>query len=87
MLQLFLMVLALSELKAALDRLSLSSLSNRMSQEVERFVTSGAITKYDLNFDTTQLGKLGIECVLYFAIGLEEVTLTITSTYDTDLIS
>lgn len=79
--------LALSELKAALDRLSLSSLSNRMSQEVERFVTSGAITKYDLNFDTTQLGKLGIECVLYFAIGLEEVTLTITSTYDTDLIS
>lgn len=37
--------LALSELKAALDRLSLSSLSNRMSQEVERFVTSGAIAK------------------------------------------
>lgn len=79
--------IALGELEAALDRLSLSSLSNRMSQEVERFVSSGAITRYDLNFDTTQLGKLGVECVLYFAIGLEEVSITVTSTYDTDLVS
>lgn len=79
--------IALSELKVALDRLSLSSISNRMSQEVERFVTSGAITRYDLNFDTTQLGKLGVECILYFAIGLEEVSITVTSVYDTDLIS
>ena len=58
-----------------------------MTQEVERFVTSGAITRYDLNFDTTQLGKLGVECILYFAIGLEEVSITVTSTYDTDLVS
>lgn len=79
--------IALGELEAALDRLSLSALSNRMTQEVERFVTSGAITRYDLNFDTTQLGKLGVECILYFAIGLEEVSITVTSTYDTDLVS
>lgn len=79
--------IALGELEAALDRLSLSSLSNRMSAAVERFVTSGAITRYDLNFDTTQLGKLGVECVLYFAIGLEEVSITVTSVYDTDLVS
>ena len=79
--------IAFSELESSLDRLSLSSLSNRMTQEVESFVTSGAITRYDFNFDTTQLGKLGIECILYFAIGLEEVSITVTSTYDTDLIS
>ena len=79
--------IALGELEAALDRLSLSSLSNRMSTAVERFVTSNAITRYVLNFDTTQLGKLGIECVLYFAIGLEEVSITVTSVYDTELVS
>ena len=79
--------IALGELEAALDRLSLSSLSNRMSVAVERFVTSGAITRYTLNFDTTQLGKLGVECILYFAIGLEEVSITVTSVYDTDLVS
>ena len=79
--------IALGELEASLDRLSLSALSNRMTQEVERFVTSGAITRYDLNFDTTQLGKLGVVCILYFAIGLEEVSITVTSTYDTDLVS
>lgn len=79
--------MALGELESALDRLSLSSLSNRMDQEIDRFVSSGAITKYTLNFDTTQLGKLGIECILYFAIGLEEVAITVTSVYDTDLIA
>lgn len=79
--------IALRELEAALDRLSLSALSNTMSKELQSFVTSGAITRYDLNFDTTRLGKLGVDCVLYFAIGLEEVSITVTSTYDTDLIS
>lgn len=79
--------IALGELEAALDRLSLSSLSNRMSQEIDRFVSSGAITRYDLNFDTTKLGKLGVECILYFAIGLEEVSITVTSVYDTEIIS
>ena len=75
--------IALGELEGAMDRLSLNSLSNRMSQSIEKFVTSRAITRYDLNFDTTQIGKLGIYCTLYFAIGLEEVSLTITSVYDT----
>lgn len=79
--------LALAELEASLDRLSLSSLSNRMATEVDRFVTSRAITRYDLTFDTTQLGKLGVDCTLYFAIGLEEVSITITSVYDTDLVT
>lgn len=74
--------IALGELESAFDRLSLNSLSNRMSTEVERFVTSRAITRYEFAFDTTQLGKLGIICTLYFAIGLEEVELTITSVYD-----
>lgn len=78
--------IALSELEAALDRLSLSSLSNRISQEIDRFVASSAITRYDLTFNTTQIGKLGIECVLYFAIGLEEVSLTVTSVYDVNLL-
>lgn len=78
--------IALDELEVALDRLTLSSLANRMIVELERFVTSGAITRYDLDFDTTQLGKLGVNCTLYFAVGLEEVTITVTSVYDTDLI-
>ena len=79
--------IALRELEAALDRLSLSALSNSMTTELQRFVTSNAITRFDLNFDTTRLGKLGVECILYFAIGLEEVSITVTSTYDTDLVS
>lgn len=79
--------IALAELEAPLDRLSLSSLSNRMSQEIDRFVSSNAITRYDLSFDTTQLGKLGIECILYFAVGLEEVSITVTSIYDVDMVA
>lgn len=79
--------IALNALNTAFDRLSLSSISNNMSRVVERFVTSGAITRYDFSFDTTQLGKLGVECTLYFAINLEEVSLTITSVYDTELLS
>lgn len=79
--------IALGELESALDRLSLNSLSNRMSQEVEKFVESRAITRYSFTFDTTQLGKLGVDCVLYFAIGLEEVSLTVTSIYDVNAIS
>lgn len=78
--------IALGELESAFDRLSLNSLSSRMSTEVERFVTSRAITRYEFAFDTTQLGKLGITCTLYFAIGLEEVNLTITSVYDTTIV-
>lgn len=74
--------IVLNELEGALDRLSLNSLSNKMSQEAERFVTSRAITRYDFTFDTTQLGKLGINCTLYFPVGLEEVSLTVTSVYD-----
>lgn len=77
--------IALGELESAFDRLSLNSLSSRMSTEVERFVTSRAITRYEFNFDTTQLGKLGVTCTLYFAIALEEVSLTITSVYDTTI--
>lgn len=79
--------IALGELEAALDRLSLNSLNSRMSTACDAFVTSRAITRYDLSFDTTQLGKLGITCTLYFAIGLEEVELTITSVYDTTAIT
>lgn len=79
--------IALGELESAFDRLSLNSLSSRMTTEVERFVTSRAITRYEFEFDTTQLGKLGINCTLYFAIGLKEVSLTITSVYDTSAIS
>ncbi len=79
--------IALDELEAALSRLSISSITNRMTTELDRFVTSDAVTRYDLNLDTTQLGKLGVECVLYFAIGLEEVSITVTSVYDTDLIT
>lgn len=79
--------IALGELEAALDRLSLNSLNSRMSAACDAFVTSRAITRYDLSFDTTQLGKLGIACTLYFAIGLEEVELTITSVYDTTAIT
>lgn len=78
--------IALDELEVALDRLTLSSLANRMNIELERFVTSGAITRYNLDFDTTQLGKLGVNCTLYFAVGLEEVVINVTSTYDTDII-
>ena len=79
--------IALGELESALDRLSINSLSSKMSQEVEKFVTSRAITRYDFTFDTTQLGKLGINCTLYFAVGLEEVELTVTSVYDTTAIA
>lgn len=78
--------IALKSLKSALDRLSLNSLSNTMSNTIQSFVTSRAISKFDLTFDTTQLGKLGVECVLYFPIGLEEVSLTVTSVYDTTAI-
>lgn len=74
--------LALEALEVALDRLSLASLSNSMSVAIDAFVTSGAITRYDLNFDTTVLGKLTINCTLYFAVGLEEVELVVTSIYD-----
>ena len=77
--------IALGELESAFDRLSLNSLSSRMQTEVERFVTSRAITRYEFEFDTTQLGKLGVTCILYFAIGLEEVALTVTSVYDTTI--
>lgn len=77
--------IALRELESVLDRLGLSSLSNSMTTELQRFVTSGAITRFTLNFDTTRLGKLDVECILYFAIGLEEVSITVTSTYDTEL--
>lgn len=79
--------IALAQLEAALDRLSLSALSNNISTQLDRFVSSNAITRYNLGFDTTQIGKLGIECILYFAIGLEEVSITVTSVYDTDLIA
>ena len=75
--------IAFSSLEMALDRLGLTAISNLMTTELDRFVTSGAITRYDLDFDTTILGKLGVTCTLYFAIGLEEVSLTISSTYDT----
>lgn len=75
--------IALAELESSLDRLGLNALNNSMSNALETFVSSKAITRYDLSFDTTQLGKLGIECVLYFAVGLEEVSLTVTSVYDT----
>lgn len=78
--------IALGELEAALDRLSLNSLSSRMSSVISKFVTSRAITKFDLSFDTTQLGKLGVACTLYFPIGLEEVEITVTSVYDTTAI-
>lgn len=78
--------IALDNLEIALDRLALSSMSNLMSTELNRFVTSNAITRFDLSFDTTQIGKLIIQCVLYFAIGLEEVDITISSTYDTTLL-
>lgn len=73
---------ALDAIESSLDRLSLNSLSNTMSQIVERFVASNAITRYNFDFDTTTLGKLDINCTLYFAIGLEEVALTVTSVYD-----
>lgn len=79
--------IALGEIESALDRLSLNSLSSRMSTVVGEFVTSRAITRYDFAFDTTQLGKLAITCNLYFAIGLEEVELTITSVYDTTVVA
>lgn len=78
--------IALAEIESALDRLSLNALNNNMSSALEAFVTSRAITRYDLSFDTTQLGKLGVDCVIYFAIGLEEVSLNITSVYDTTVL-
>jgi len=77
--------MALDVLEGTLDRLMLDTLSNNMSRELERFVESKAITRYDLQFSVEQLGKLNIVCNLYFAIGLEEVELLVTSTYDTDI--
>ena len=77
--------IALNNLEAPLDRLLLSAMSNTIRVELDKFVSSTAITRYDLKFDTTQLGKLGIECILYFAIGLEEVSITVTSVYDTEI--
>lgn len=76
--------LAIETLEMALDRLSLAALTSSMNSALDQFVTSGAITRYDLNFDTTTLGKLKINCVLYFAVGLEEVELIVTSVYDSE---
>lgn len=75
---------ALESLEVALDRLSLASVTSTMNAILDQFVTSGAITRYELNLDTTVLGKLTINCTLYFAIGLEEVELIVTSVYDTE---
>lgn len=74
--------IVLEALEVALDRLSLSSLSNTMTTTIDGFVTSGAITHYDLNLDTTVLGKLTVQVTLYFAVGLEEVQLIVSSVYD-----
>lgn len=79
--------IALTYLESTLDRLMLSSLSNEMSKIVNGFVTSNAITRYNFDFDVSQLGKLNINCTLYFVIGLEEVALTITSAYDTEVVA
>lgn len=77
--------LALKEIEAALDRLSLNSLTNSMTSVLEGFVSSSAITRYDLSLDASQLSKLDVNCVLYFAVGLEEVSLTVTSIYDVNI--
>ena len=77
--------LALGELENAVSRLMLNSLSSRMDTVLNQFVTSNAITRYELYFNIATLGRLDITCVLYFAIGLEEVSLTLSSTYDTEI--
>lgn len=76
--------LAYSMLEVALDRLTVTALSNDISRVLDDFVTSNAITRYDVDIDTTVLGTLGINVTLYFAIGLEEVQLVVTSIYDTE---
>lgn len=76
--------LAYNMLEVALDRLTVTALSNNIDSVLNDFVTSGAITRYDVNIDTTVIGTLGINVTLYFAIGLEEVQLVVTSVYDTE---
>lgn len=76
-----------SMIEASLDRLSLKSLINTIETDINSFVSSGAVTRYDLRFDVSQLGKLGVSCTLYFMINLEEVSIVITSTYDTNSIT
>lgn len=71
-----------SMLEASLDRLNLNALISTLNTSISDFVSSGAITRYDLNLDISQLGKLGVNCTLYFMINLEEVSITVTSTYD-----
>lgn len=78
--------IALGYLDATIDRLTLNMLSSAMSVELESFVTSGAISRYGLNFNIISAGKLNIECTLYFPVGLDEITLTVTSVYDTDIV-
>ena len=77
--------LAYSQLEGSINRLSLTALSSSMNLEIQRFVTSGAISRFDITFDTTVLSKLYIYCTLYFPIGLEEVQLTVTSVYDPEV--
>lgn len=77
--------LAYSQLEGSINRLSLTALSNSMNLEIQKFVTSGAISRFDITFDTTVLSKLYIYCTLYFPIGLEEVQLTVTSVYDPEV--
>lgn len=77
--------LALNQIENSLTRLNLSTLNSNMESMLNRFVTSEAITRYTLNFDVTTLGKLKVYCTLYFAIGLEEVEITVTSVYDTEV--
>lgn len=75
---------SLQALEIPLDRLALRTLSRDIGSIIDAFVTSGAITRYDIDFDVTQLGKLDITVTLYFAVGLEEVSITLNSTYDTN---
>lgn len=77
--------LAYSQLEGSINRLSLTALSNSMNLEIQKFVTSGAISRFDITFDTTVLSKLYIYCTLYFPVGLEEVQLTVTSVYDPEV--
>lgn len=77
--------LAYSQLEGSINRLSLTALSSNMNLEIQKFVTSGAISRFDITFDTTVLSKLYIYCTLYFPIGLEEVQLTVTSVYDPEV--
>lgn len=77
--------IALGFLESTISRLNLNTISSAMSAEIEKFVTSEAITRYQLNFSVETIGKLDIECILYFPVGLEEVALTVTSVYDIDV--